>query len=56
MNDHQIEIRLPIDTGYTCASGGTDCWWTIDLIYNNGANDTTTWAAHIEGNPVKLVE
>ena len=56
MNDHQMEIRLPIDTGYTCASGGTDCWWTIDLIYNNGANDTTTWAAHIEGNPVKLVE
>ena len=56
MNDQQMEIRLAIDNGYTCAGGGSDCWWTIDLIYNNGANDTTTWAAHIEGNPVRLVE
>jgi hypothetical protein len=52
-NDHHMQIRIPIDTGYTC---GTDCWWQIELEYIGGANDTTTWSARIEGNPVRLVE
>ncbi len=52
-DNHQMQIRIDIDNGYTC---GTDCWWTISLIYPGGANDTTTWSARIEGNPVRLVE
>jgi len=51
-NDH-MQIRINIDSGYTCT---TDCWWTINVSYPSGANDTTTWSSRIEGNPVKLVE
>ncbi len=52
-DNHQMQIRIEIPNGYTC---GTDCWWTIKLEYGGGANDTTTWSAHIEGNPVRLIE
>ena len=51
-NDH-MQIRIDIDPAYTCT---TDCWWTINVSYPSGANDTTTWSSRIEGNPVKLVE
>lgn len=51
-SDLKIEIDL---TGYTCSA---DCWWKIKIHYSSGGTitDTTTWEAHIEGNPVKLVE
>jgi hypothetical protein len=52
-NDHHMQIRIQIDSGYTCT---TDCWWTIEVSYPGGANDTTTWSARIEGNPVALVK
>ncbi|MDJ0954997.1 MAG: hypothetical protein QNJ81_15065, partial [Acidimicrobiia bacterium] len=57
-NDDHMQIRIEIDDTYTCdtdpATG--NCWWTIDVSYPGGANDTTTWSARIEGNPVALVE
>ena len=31
-------------------------WWKIRYNYGGTTQDTTTWEAHIEGNPVKLVE
>ena len=52
-NDHHMQIRIQIDPGYTC---GANCWWTIEVSYPGGANDTTTWSARIEGNPVSLVK
>jgi len=52
-NDEHMQIRISIPTDYTCSA---DCWWTIQVDYPNGANDTTTWSARIEGNPVRLVE
>ena len=52
-NDHQVEIRVHLADTYTC---GLDCWWKIDYNYPGQTNDTTTWEARIEGNPVKLVE
>ena len=52
-NDDHLEIRVDIPDDYTCSS---DCWWTIKVTYPGGARDTTTWSAHIEGNPVSLVE
>jgi hypothetical protein len=48
-----MQIRIAIPNTYSCT---TDCWWTIEVTYAGGANDTTTWSARIEGNPVKLVE
>lgn len=51
-NDH-MQIRVEVPDTYTCS---TNCWWTIEVSYPGGANDTTTWSAHIEGNPVALVE
>lgn len=50
--DHGVQIRIDL-TGYTC---GADCWWRIRYDYPAQAQDTTTWEARIEGNPVKLVE
>ncbi|GMQ94598.1 MAG: hypothetical protein BMS9Abin12_2096 [Acidimicrobiia bacterium] len=52
-NDEHLQIRIAIPNDYTCS---TDCWWTIKVSYPGGANDTTTWSARIEGNPVRLVE
>jgi hypothetical protein len=51
-NNQGVQIRIDL-TGYTC---GADCWWKIDYDYPSTTNDTTTWEARIEGNPVKLVE
>jgi len=48
-----LEIRVHIPEDYTCSA---DCWWEIEVHYTGNANDTTTWSAHIEGNPVALVE
>ena len=53
-DDDHMQIRIDIDGAYTCT---TDCWWEINVGYSSSsAQDTTTWSAHIEGNPVKLVE
>lgn len=52
-NDHLVEVRIHLPDTYTCAA---DCWWKIDYNYPGQTNDTTTWSARIEGNPVKLVE
>jgi hypothetical protein len=56
-DDGQVQIRVDIPDDYTCSG---DCWWTIKVTYQvsaaGGARDTTTWSAHIEGNPVSLVE
>ena len=32
------------------------CWFKIDYQYAGTVNDTTTWAAFIAGNPIRLVE
>ena len=52
-NNSQLEVRVHIPETYTCT---VDCWWRIKVTYPGGANDTTTWSARIEGNPVALVE
>ena len=52
-NDYLVTIRVPIPPTYTC---GSNCWWQVEYNYPGSTNDTTTWSARIEGNPVKLVE
>ena len=53
-----MQIRISIADSYTCDVDPItgNCWWTIEVDYPGGARDTTTWSAHIEGNPVKLVK
>jgi hypothetical protein len=52
-------IRVPIPNNYTCdttSSGG--CWFRIGVHFggSNAVNDSTTWTAKIEGEPVRLIE
>jgi hypothetical protein len=50
-DNNQLTIAIDL-TGYTC---GTDCWWWLYYHFQGQATDTTTWAVHIDGNPVRLV-
>jgi Flp pilus assembly protein TadG len=52
-NNWLVTIRVTLPTDYTCAA---DCWWKIHYNYPGRTQDTTTWSAHIEGNPLRLVE
>ncbi len=56
-HDHLVTVRISIPDTYSCPLGGVPgCWWTIDYDYTARSNDTTTWSARVEGNPVKLIE
>jgi hypothetical protein len=52
-NNKHLQIRVHVPDTYVCSA---NCWWKIKVTYTGFANDTTTWSAHIEGNPVALVE
>lgn len=50
-------VRVPIPASYTCNStkaGG--CWFRLGMSFPGGVNDTTTWSARVEGDPVRLIE
>jgi Flp pilus assembly protein TadG len=50
-----LDIKIPND--YTCTMNTLPgCWWKIQYVINGQANDTTTWAAQVIGDPVHLVE
>jgi hypothetical protein len=58
-NGRWEHVRVPIPAGYTCNDGDPKgCWVRIQYAYGAGTTvqDTTTWAAAIEGDPVRLVE
>jgi hypothetical protein len=56
-NGQWFQIKIPIPDDYTCDTAvGTGCWTRIDFFFNGIDNDTTTWKAHIEGDPVRIVE
>ena len=53
------QISVPIPSGYSCNdSDPTACWVKLQYDYGTGAqpNDTTSWTASIEGDPVRLVQ
>ncbi len=52
-NDEWIKIRVKLPATYSC---GADCWWKVEYNYPGRTNDTTTWSARIEGDPVRLVK
>lgn len=51
-------VNVPIPANYTCSvnlQGG--CWFTLRFSFPNGVpNDTTTWTAKIDGDPVRLIK
>lgn len=52
-------IKVPIPDTYSCAdSDPTACWYRLKFEYPLGvtANDTTTWSASLDGDPVRLVK
>lgn len=56
-NGQWIEIKVPIPSDYGCTdSSPTGCWFRINYLFNGIVNDTTSWAAQIEGEPVRLVK
>jgi hypothetical protein len=52
-------ISVPIPADYSCDDTNPNACW-VKLKYNYGSgnqpNDTTSWTASIEGDPVRLVE
>ncbi len=50
-----IRVSIPVD--YDCDEGDPyGCWFKIDFDYPAAANDTTSWATDLVGQPVRLVE
>lgn len=51
-------VNVPIPANYTCTvaqQGG--CWFTVRFSFSSGVpNDTTTWTAKIDGDPVRLIQ
>jgi hypothetical protein len=58
-NGRLVTATIPIPSTYSCDfASATGCWVTIQMTYSGGAqpNDTTTWSATLNGDPVRLVE
>jgi hypothetical protein len=53
------KISVPIPSSYSCNdTSPTGCWVRLEFYYGSGSTpqDTTSWTASIEGDPVRLVE
>ena len=56
-NGSWVTLDIQIPTTYACTLGTIPgCWWKIKYIINGQANDTTTWAAQVIGDPVHLIQ
>ncbi len=59
-NNGRIQIlRVPIPADYGCsATSQGGCWFRLEVSFGPGAavNDTTTWTAVLDGDPVRLEE
>jgi hypothetical protein len=58
-NGQWQKISVPIPATYTCSdTSNTGCWVRLEFFYGSGStpNDTTSWTASVEGDPVRLVE
>ena len=52
-----IEIGVPVPSAYSCNdSDPNDCWFRINYLFNGPVNDTTSWSAKLEGDPVRIVQ
>jgi hypothetical protein len=52
------QISIPLPSGFNCDySSPTGCWITLAYDYGGGQpSDTTSWAAALEGTPVRLTQ
>jgi hypothetical protein len=53
------KISVPIPSSYSCNdTSPTGCWVRLEFYYGSASKpqDTTSWTASIEGDPVRLVE
>jgi Flp pilus assembly protein TadG len=56
-NGQWIQFKIPIPDDYDCTfSDANGCWTRINFAFPSSVQDTTTWTARIEGDPVRLVE
>jgi hypothetical protein len=61
-NTHQgkwQEVTIPIPANYSCDDRDPSaCWFRLEYDYKSKSipTDVTTWAASLEGDPVRLVE
>ncbi len=57
-NGQVVQWRVPIPTGYSCDyTDPTKCWITLsDSFPGASVQDTTTWSASLDGNPVRIVQ
>ena len=56
-NGSWVTLDIKIPATYTCTMNTIPgCWWKIEYVINGQANDTTTWAAQVIGDPVHLVQ
>ena len=52
-----VEVQVPVPAGYDCDEDDPKgCWVRVRFDYPSAVQDTTTWAAAIVGDPVRLVE
>ena len=58
-NGQWVTYRVPIPANYTCNyQDPTGCWTRVNFSFPNltSVQDTTTWTAQIQGDPVRLIE
>lgn len=56
-NGQWIQFKIPIPDDYDCTfADANGCWTRINFAFPSSVQDTTTWTARIEGDPVRLVE
>ena len=50
-------VTVPIPANYTCNDASPQgCWIKLNYQFTGGINDTTSWTAVIEGDPVRIVK
>lgn len=56
-NGQWIQMRIPVPDGYQCNSNDAlGCWVKINYLFTGNINDTTSWSAYVEGDPVRLIK
>ena len=56
-NGQWVQVRIPIPDDYSCNYlDPNGCWSKVKFTFLSNVLDTTTWAAYIEGDPVRLIE
>jgi hypothetical protein len=51
------QFRVEIPQSYSCNDADPDaCWVKIRLAFGGGVQDTTTWSARLEGDPVRITQ